>query len=221
MRRIVGSIFQSLDGVMQAPGGPREDTSGGFALGGWQMAFTDPVMDDAMQALLAPPYALLLGRRTYDIFASYWPFVDGDEAALGEAFTKADKFVLTRGSAPLAWENSYRLADIDAVAALKAGDGPELRIWGSSLIYPALLGAGLLDQLILLTYPVLLGSGKRTFADGTPPSALRMVSHAVGPSGAIAATLEPAGDVQTQTGHVAPPNARETERQRRMDEGVW
>lgn len=221
MRRIVGTVFQSLDGVMQAPGGEQEDPTGGFTHGGWQMGIDDEVGGAAIDAMLAPPYALLLGRRTYDIFSSYWPYVQGEEAALGTAFTNADKYVLTHGDQPLEWENSHRLADIEALAEVKSGDGPDLRIWGSGAIYPALLGAGLLDSVTLLTYPVLLGRGKRTFHDETPTGLLRLTEHAVGPQGVIVATYEPAGDIPKGSINLAPPNPREAERQRRMAEGTW
>jgi len=221
MRKITGAVFQSLDGVMQAPGGPSEDPTGGFTLGGWQWPLDDEVAGEAIGALCTSPFSLLLGRRTYDIFSSYWPYVEGESAALGEAFTRADKFVLTHGTAPLEWENSHALHDFAALAEVKAGDGPELRIWGSASLYPGLLAGGLLDQITVLTYPVLLGSGKRTFREGTPPRSLRVVNSVVGPTGAVVATYEPAGDVAFGESPVAPPNPRELERQRRIAEGTW
>ena len=147
MRRIVGGVFQSLDGVVQAPGNPTEDPTGGFAHGGWMPAVFDETVGRAVGDFFSGSYDLLLGRRTYDIFAAYWPYASGEGAAMGEAFNAAAKYVLTRGEQPLAWENSHRLRGIDEVAALKQGDGPKLLIQGSSTIYAALLGAGLLDQL--------------------------------------------------------------------------
>ncbi len=221
MRRIVGCVFQSLDGVMQAPGGPDEDPSGGFGLGGWQFAFADDVANAVIERQCAPPFALLLGRRTYDIFSSYWPFVEGEEAALGAAFTKAEKFVLTHSDGPLEWENSHRLSGVDAIKALKQGAGPELRIWGSSMLYPLLLDAGLLDSLILLTYPLVLGKGKRVFGEGTPARTFERRDHAFGPGGVSIATLESAGVVRTGASPPAPPNARESERQRKISEETW
>ena len=223
MRRIIGAVFLSLDGVMQAPGGPSEDPTGGFDQGGWQFKFPDPVAGDAVGGFLDGGYDLLLGRRTYDIFAAYWPYVEGEEAAIGESFTRAGKYVLTRGDQPLEWENSHRLAGIDDVATLKAGDGPELRIWGSSTIYPGLLSAGLLDRLTLMTYPVTLGRGKRLFGDGTPPGKLRMVDHKVTPAGTVIATYEPAGPILAEAPHQPSPatSAREAERQRKMADGSW
>ncbi|MFM5893430.1 MAG: dihydrofolate reductase family protein [Novosphingobium sp.] len=223
MRRIVGVVFVSLDGVMQAPGGPTEDPSGGFSEGGWQFKFPDAAGGDAVGDMLSGEYDLLLGRRTYDIFAAYWPYVQGEEAGVGETFTKARKYVLTRGNQDLPWENSHRLGNIDDVAALKQGDGPELRIWGSSRIYPGLLGAGLIDRLRLLIYPLTLGKGKRLFGEGTGAEALRMVHHQVTPQGTIIADYEPTGAMPQGQFDAPEPvtSERELERQRRMAEGTW
>ncbi len=220
MRRIVGTVFTSLDGVMQAPGGVNEDTTGGFDHGGWQFKFPDEAANETLGATFEG-YDLLLGRRTYDIFAAYWPYVQGEEAGLGELFTRAGKYVLTRGDQPLEWENSHRLKDMDDVAALKQGDGADLMIWGSSEVYPGLLSAGLLDRLTVLIYPLTLGKGKRLFGDGTPAGALKMVDHKVTSVGTIIATYEPAGPIPE--GASVPPidTAREQERQRRMREGSW
>lgn len=223
MRKIIGAAFVSLDGVMQAPGGKTEDPTGGFDQGGWQFKFPDPVADETLGPLLDGQYDLLLGRRTYDIFAAYWPYVEGEEAGVGEAFTRAGKYVLTHGDQPLEWDNSHRLGGIGDVAALKAGDGPELRIWGSSTIYPGLLAAGLLDRLVLMTYPLTLGTGKRLFGDGTPPGALKMVDHKVTPAGTVIATYEPAGPIPAEAPWQPEPatSAREQERQKRIAEGRW
>ena len=160
MRRIIGAVFQSLDGVMQAPGGPSEDPTGGFDQGGWQFKFPDPAADETIGPLLDGDYDLLLGRRTYDIFAAFWPYVEGDEAAIGQAFTRAGKYVLTRGDQPLEWENSHRLRSIGDVAALKAGDGPELRVWGSSTIYPELLSTVLTPKVAELVADPFRHDGK-------------------------------------------------------------
>lgn len=223
MRRLIGAAFVSLDGVMQAPGGPNEDPSGGFTEGGWQFKFPDAAGDEAIGDLLSGEYDLLLGRRTYDIFAAYWPYVQGDQAALGKMFTRARKYVLTRRDQPLEWANSHRLGNIEDVAALKQGDGPELRIWGSSTIYPELLAAGLLDRLRLLIYPLTLGKGKRLFGEGTSAEAFKMVHHQVTPMGTVIADYEPTGAMPE--GNFAGPepatNPRETERQHRIAAGTW
>lgn len=216
MRRIVGSVFQSLDGVMQAPGGPTEDPTGGFAHGGWMFALTDDAVGEAVGDIFSRPYALLLGRKTYEIFAAYWPHVTGDEAEFARALTAADKYVLTRGDDPLMWDNSHRLRDIDAVAELKTSDGPDLLIQGSSTIYTPLLAAGLIDRITTLTFPVLLGRGKRIFGPDTPPGALRMLDHRVSPRGTVIATYEPAGNVPKGGIELPDLSARERTRQARM-----
>ncbi len=223
MRRIVGGVFLSLDGVMQAPGGPTEDATGGFDEGGWVFKFWDEGVGDAIGSLFAGAYDLLLGRRTYDIFAAFWPYVQGEEAAMGEAFTRADKYVLTRGDQPLEWANSHRLGGIDDVAALKRGDGPDLVIQGSSTIYPGLLAAGLLDRLTLMTFPVTLGKGKRLFGEGTPTDMLKMVDHKVTPQGTVIATYEPGGEMPAYPPHAPEPStsAREAARQTMMRNGTW
>lgn len=221
MRKVRGSVFLSLDGVMQAPGGPSEDTTGGFAHGGWVAGVFDEAVGEAIGEVFAEPYDLLLGRRTYDIFAAHWPYAQGEDAPMGEAFTAANKYVLSRGGATLDWANSHQLSGMDEVAALKRGDGPDLIIQGSSTLYPALLAAGLLDRLTLLTFPTVLGRGKRLFGEGTPPGMLRLVDHRVTPGGAVIATYEPGGAVPTGDFSIAPGSAREQARQRAMAEGRW
>ena len=222
MRRIIGSAFVSLDGVMQAPGGPTEDPTEGFAEGGWLFRFGDEGIFKTIESLFGGPYDLLLGRRTYDIFAAYWPYQTGDGAPMGQAFTRANKYVLTRGTRALPWENSHRLGDIDQVAALKQGDGPDLIIQGSSTLYPALLAAGLLDRLTLLTFPVVLGRGKRLFDASTPAGTLTLLEHEVTAKGTVIATYAPA-DALPATGDFPEPSTsdREQARQRAMAEGSW
>jgi dihydrofolate reductase len=240
MRKIRGSVFVSLDGVMQAPGGPTEDPTGGFEHGGWLPQFFDEDVGQAIDAFFGSDYALLLGRRTYDIFAAYWPYVGGEATgmgevfdrtgkdegeaaaiAMGEAFTRANKYVLTRGTPDLGWSNSHRLDGIDALRAVKEGDGPDLLIQGSSTLYPALIEAGLLDQLTLMIFPVVLGKGKRLFEEGTPARALRMIEHKVTGSGAVIATYAPGGDVSHDWAGPQSNSAREQARQEAMAEGRW
>lgn len=221
MRKIIGSAFISLDGVIQAPGGPDEDTSGGFQLGGWLPEYGDEEIGKRVSALFNSPFDLLLGRRTYDIFAAYWPFVDGEEAEFAQRFNQAAKFVLTRGRQDLDWRNSHRLADLAAVAELKRSEGPDLVIQGSSTLYPQLLDTGLLDRLTLMIFPLVLGPGKRLFGEGTPPRSMRMLEHLVTPSGNIIATYEPGGGVRTGSFVTIEPSAPELERRRRIAEGTW
>ena len=221
MRKLTGAAFVSLDGVMQAPGGPTEDPTGGFDQGGWVFGVGDQVIDAVIEKLFNPPYALLLGRRTYDIFAAYWPFVGGEMAGMGQALTAADKYVLTRGHQPLDWANSHRLDGLAAVRALKDRDGPDLLIQGSSTLYPPLLANGLIDELILMTFPVLLGTGKRLFGNGTAPGSLRLLDQQTGAKGVIVTRWVPAGPVPT-FGHPDPSiSPLEHMRQRKIAEGIW
>ena len=240
MRRIVGGVFQSMDGVIQAPGGPTEDPTGGFEHGGWLPQFFDEQVGEAIENLYSRPYDLLLGRRTYEIFAAYWPYVgrettdmaetferagseagDDDAAAMGEAFTRARKYVLTRGSPDLGWANSHRLSGMQALRAVRDGEGPDLLIQGSSTLYPQLLAEGLLDRLTVMTFPVVLGGGKRLFGDGTPPRTFRVIEHKATPSGAVIATYAPAGEPEHGWAGPQTTSAREVERQHRMADGSW
>lgn len=240
MRKIRGSAFVSLDGVMQAPGGPSEDPTGGFTHGGWLPQFFDEEVGAAIDAFFGKEYALLLGRRTYDIFAAYWPFVGGEatgigeifdktgkdegEAAaiqMGEDFTRADKYVLSRGSPDLGWSNSHLVRNLDELRAIKQGDGPDLLIQGSSSLYPALLREGLLDQVTVMTFPVVLGHGKRLFGAETPAEKLRAVDHKVTPGGATIVTYEPAGTIEHDWAGPQSTSGREDARQAAIAEGRW
>lgn len=215
MRRLVSGVFVSLDGVMQAPGGPTEDWTGGFKFGGWLPPHFDDVAGGAVHALFDRDFDLLLGRKTYEIFAAYWPFADKDDP-IHIAFEKAAKYVVTHSEDPLEWQNSHRLGSIDAIAALKATDGPDLVIQGSATLYPQLFAAGLIDRMTVLTFPVVLGSGKRLFGDDTPPFTMRMVDSKVTTTGVTIATYEPAGEVKTGDFAQQETNPREQARQERM-----
>lgn len=223
-RKIVGAAFLSLDGVMQAPGGPTEDFTGEFDQGGWVFKLWDDGVGEEVGRLFSGDYDLLLGRRTYDIFAAYWPYVEGEAAQMGEAFTRAGKHVLTRGDQPLEWGNSHRLSGIEDVAKLKQSDGPDLIIQGSSTLYPALIEAELLDRLITMTFPVVLGHGKRLFGDDTPARTLEMTDHRVTDKGAVIAQYRPGGALPPYPTEGAPEpstSERESQRQRAMQEGSW
>ena len=208
---------------MQAPGGPTEDPTGGFDEGGWMFKIWDPGIEDTLGALFSGEYDLLLGRRTYDIFAAYWPYAEGDNKPMSEAFDRANKYVLTRGDRPLEWQNSHRLAGIEDVAKLKQGEGPKTIIQGSSTIYPALLAAGLIDELTLMVFPVVLGKGKRLFGDGTPVETLEMTGHRVTDKGTVIATYKPGGPLPPYPDEAPIPvtSEREIARQARMAEGSW
>lgn len=219
-RRIIGAAFVSLDGVMQAPGGPDEDKSGGFEHGGWLAPYGDESIEEAIGKLFGAPFDLLLGRRTYDIFASYWPFQSMDNP-IAAAFAKCGKYVLTSSDAPLEWQGSHRLDGIDAVAALKAQDGPDLVIQGSSTLYPQLLERGLLDRLTLMVAPVTIGEGKRLLGEGTPAGAFKAVEQRIGSGGCVVSTLEPAGKLETGTFETSEPSAPEVARRAKIAEGSW
>ena len=222
MRKIIGAIFQSLDGVIQAPGQPDEDPTGGFAHGGWMPQFMDEATGAAIGALFEREFDLLLGRRTYEIFAGYWPFITDTDQEIAVPFAKCAKYVLTRGDPDLPWNNSHRLRSLDEVAALKREPGPDLIIQGSSTLYPQLLAAGLLDRLTLLTFPVVLGPGKRLFGEGTTAGAMRMVEHQVTDGGNIIATYEPNGEIKPGSfGPTEPLSEAEVERRARMARAVW
>ena len=212
MRKLTGAVFVSLDGIMQAPGGPQEDPSGGFRFGGWTFPFFDESAEGPMGKFLNDEYDLLLGKRTYDIFSAYWPY--NRDNPIGERFQRINKYVLTHSDEPLTWENSSSLAGdtAAAVAELKKSDGRDLLIQGSSTLYPPLLSARLIDRLILMTFPVLLGRGKSIFDESLEPGRMKMADHFISNSGVIFATYEPAGEVPTGTFETKPPSEAELER---------
>lgn len=219
MRKLTGAAFLSLDGVMQAPGAPEEDRSGGFAFGGWLAGFYDEEFGEELDRLFSGRFDLLLGRRTYDIFAAYWPH--NQDHPVGAMFQQANKYVLTHSEAPLEWDNSHRVESVDALGKLKQGEGADLIIQGSSTLYPQLLKAGLIDRLLLMTFPVVLGEGKRLFGEGTPPGTMRMVGHRITRIGTVIANYEPAGEVKTGTFATKEPSQAELERREKVEEGAW
>lgn len=216
MRKLTGAVFISLDGVIQAPGGPEEDPSGGFRLGGWTMPYWDESMAAPFGKIIEADYDLLLAKRTYDIFAAYWPY--NQDNPIGARFQRINKYVLTHSEAPLTWDNSQRLSGdtASAVGDLKATSGRDLLIQGSSSLYVPLLAAGLVDRLVLMTFPVLLGRGKRIFDGSEEPGALKLVDHFVSNSGVVMATYEPAGEVPTGTFETKEPSEAELERRRAL-----
>jgi dihydrofolate reductase len=197
MRRLVVTTFLTLDGVMQAPGGPDEDRDGGFEQGGWSVNFWDDRMAELMGRWMSVPFDLVLGRRTYDIFASYWP--NAPEEAGAKPLNDATKYVASRGRPTLSWERSV-LVEGDAaegIAELKKGDGPELQVHGSGNLVQTLIRHDLVDEYRLWVFPVMIGSGKRLFGDGTIPAALRLLDTTVSTTGVVIGTYEPAGKLVT------------------------
>jgi dihydrofolate reductase len=198
MRKLMVTTMLSLDGVMQAPGGPEEDPSDGFAFGGWTAPFVDEEGVEAKAAEVSGPIDLLLGRRTYEIFAGYWP--NDPESAIGKPLNDATKYVASRSRPSLDWGPSVLIEDAaEGVAALKAEDGPELQVHGSANLAQTLIRHGLVDEYHLWIIPVVLGQGKRLFEDGTIPSSLRLVDSKVSKTGVFMGTYQPAGEVVTGT----------------------
>jgi dihydrofolate reductase len=196
MRRLIVNTFLTLDGVMQAPGGPGEDDSDGFTQGGWSVNYWDERMGRVMDELMGRPFSLVLGRRTYDIFAGFWPGATEEQGA--KPLNDAVKYVASRSRPALSWDKSV-LIDGDAadgVAALKQEDGPELQVHGSADLLQTLIRHNLVDQYRLWVFPVVVGSGKRLFANGTVPAALKLVDSVVSTTGVVIGTYEPAGDIR-------------------------
>ncbi len=195
MRKIVVLSFVSLDGVMQAPGGPTEDPSGSFGYGGWTVPYFDEFLGQTMAEQMGRPYDLLLGRKTFEIFASYWP--NHPEEGLG--INKAKKFVVSKTLTTHEWENSFFINDnvVEELIKLKQQDGPDLHVHGSGNLIQTLLKHDLVDEFWLKIYPVTLGKGKRLFASGTMPAAFSLVDAKPSPSGVIVASFKRAGEVKT------------------------
>lgn len=195
MRKLVVLTFVTLDGVMQAPGGPEEDTEGGFAYGGWVVPFFDETLGSVMGAQMAWPYDLLLGRKTFEIFAGYWPEHEDEWPGINDA----TKYVASNTLKEHGWRNSVILSgDIAGqVRTLKQQDGPPIQVHGSSNLIQTLLRHDLVDEFWLKIFPVTLGAGKRLFGDGAIPAAFTLAESRTSPSGVIVATFKRAGDVET------------------------
>jgi dihydrofolate reductase len=194
MRKITVISMITLDGVLQAPGGPDEDTSGGFEYGGWSASFGDDAFNENFAPLMEPS-ELLLGRKTFDIFAGYWPQHADDWPGINEV----TKNVVSRTKREADWANTSFLAGVDDIRALKNEDGANLTVWGSGDLIQTLLENDLVDELVLVTYPVTLGSGKKLFDRGTMPAAFTVSDGAVTPSGVVFARYTRAGDIVTGT----------------------
>jgi dihydrofolate reductase len=217
MRKLTGAVFQSLDGVMQAPGGPEEDPTSDFRFGGWAFHFWDDSLEEPFGKVINAEYDLLLGKRTYDIFAAFWPH--NQDVPIGERFQRINKYVLTHSAEPLGWENSHRISGdtAEAVAKLKRSDGRDLLIQGSSTLYVPLLAAGLIDRLIVMIFPLVLGRGKRIFDGSQMPEALNLVGHSVSNKGVVFLAFEPGGEVPTGTFATKEPSKEELERRAKME----
>ncbi|MER8368323.1 dihydrofolate reductase family protein [Mesorhizobium sp. M0902] len=215
MRKIIAATFVSLDGVMQAPGGPQEDPVGGFKFGGWTFHYWDDVMGAAMGETFSKPFALLLGRKTYDIFAAHWPYQKSGPIA--DSFNAVTKYVATHRPDTLSWQNSQPLGS-DVVATLrrmKQEDGPDLLIQGSSELIQTLLANDLIDEISLLIFPLVLGKGKKLFGRGTIPAAFKLTRSQVSTTGVLMASYERSGEIKT--GSFAPEQPSEAEIERRKN----
>jgi dihydrofolate reductase len=230
VRNLIVPVFITLDGVMQAPGGPDEDPSGGFEHGGWAVNHWDDTMYGAMGEMLASPFDLLLGRRTYEIFAAHWPHVgegqreerggtssDVDDPAAA-ALNSARKYVASRTLDEVTWNNSVLLEGevADAVAKLKTENGPDIIVQGSSDLLQTLLRQDLVDELRIWTFPVVVGPGKRLFGTGTTAGGLRLVDSKTSSTGVVMATYRRAGDVDHGSFEFDTPTDEELERRARL-----
>src|SRR5436305_3817601 len=208
-----------MDGVMQAPGGPTEDPTRGFKFGGWAMPYFSQEFGEEIDRVFKDKFALLLGRKTYEIFAAYWPYYDeGAEAGgIAKAFNRIKKYVVSRsGEVDTGWAGSVLLRDIAAVKRLKQEDGPNLVTQGSTELVHALLANDLVDAISVYTVPVVLGSGKKLFADGSAPHSFKLTKSRVTPNGLIIGHYEREGEVKTANVLVDPPTEREIARRERM-----
>lgn len=227
MRKIIVAAFVSVDGVMQAPGGPEEDPTGGFTLGGWLPPHWDEQTGAAMGEIFERPFDLLLGRKTYDIFAAHWPFVqvdpagsafDAQQAAIAQRFSSLTKYVATHRPESLSWHNSEALGS-DVVARLrqlKASDGPDLLTQGSSELVQTLFAHDLVDELRTLTFPVVLGRGKRLFGGSSLPVTLQLLKSVVTPNGIVISSYRRGGEVKIGSFMLAEPTPAELERRKHL-----
>jgi dihydrofolate reductase len=213
MRILAVNSFISLDGVMQAAGGPDEDPTGGFELGGWAVNYLDDGMME--QIAEADPYELLLGRGTYEIFAAHWPY---DEGPIADQLNSTRKHVASTTLEKVEWNNSTLISgDVaEYVAELKRQDGPEIQVHGSPGLIQTLLEHDLIDEYRLWIFPVVVGTGKRFFGDGTVPKALKLVNRKVSSTGVAINTYEPAGEIEVGDTEFDEPSEAELERRKKL-----
>lgn len=219
-RRLVVNSFLTLDGVMQGPGGPEEDPTGGFTHGGWSTSYWDDALGAWITPYMVRPADILLGRRTYEIFAAHWPYVPDDhpDASTAEVLNNARKYVASDTLDAVEWNNSTLLTgDVaEAVAALKQEDGPEIQVAGSGNLIQTLLRNDLVDEFRLIVFPLVLGTGKRLFGDGTIPANLEVVDSTVTPNGVVSVVYERAGAVDYGSFALDEPNEAELARREKL-----
>ena len=216
MRELLVSTFLTLDGVMQAPGGPEEDPTEGFTQGGWSVNYWSDELSQFMGETMTPPFDLVLGRKTYEIFAAYWPYVSENPAA--DALNSARKYVASRTLDTVDWDNSTLIeGDVaEGVAKLKEQSGPEIQVHGSANLIQTLLEHDLVDEFGLWIFPVVLGSGKRLFADGAVPAGLKLVDSQTSTTGVLITRYERAGEVEYGTFATEEPTEAEVQRRERL-----
>ncbi len=218
MRKVIVGAMVSLDGVMQGPGGPSEDPTKGFKFGGWVMPYFDQEAGEEVESLFKD-FDLLLGRKTYEIFAAYWPFQDenGPNGGITKAFNAAKKFAVSRsGEVDTGWRGTVLLREVADVKRLRQESGPNLVTQGSTELVHALLANDLVDEIRLFTVPVVLGRGKKLFADGSAPHEYKLTRSRVSGSGVMITNYERAGDVKTDAHALGKPSKAELARQERM-----
>jgi dihydrofolate reductase len=222
MRRLLVSIFASLDGIVQAPGDPEEDPTGGFTLGGWMFGFGDESMDISASGFDGKDRELVLGRKTYEIFEAYWPYQPADHP-IAKTLNAAKKYVASRTLTMLHWNNSTLLHGdvVSAIIALKAQPGLDLQMIGSGNLMQTLQAASLIDEYNVWTFPVVLGLGKRLFSEAAKPSALRLVRSQVSPSGVVMSAYVPAGAVRPGSFASIDPSEKELARRKKMAGETW
>jgi dihydrofolate reductase len=220
MRKLIVLTFISLDGVMQAPGGPEEDPTGDFKYEGWVAGYFDEYLLKAMVMQMSKPLDLLLGRKTYEIFAAHWPYVNSRDDPFAAKINNSKKYVASKTLTKLDWSNSELIeGDVgEEVKKLKKQDGPDIQVHGSGNLVQTLLKHNLIDELWLKIFPVTLGTGKRLFAEGTIPSAFKLIESEISPNGVIIASYERAGEVRTGSFGLETPSDAEIARRKRIKE---
>lgn len=219
MRKIIVGAQVSLDGVMQAPGGPSEDPTSGFKFGGWAMPHFDADFGEEIGRLFSEPFDLLLGRKTYEIFAAYWPYYDqdADHGGIAKRFNEIKKYVVSRsGEVDTSWQGSVLLRDLADIKRLRDEDGPKLITQGSTQLVHALLANDLVDAMMLITVPVVLGGGKKLFTDGSTPHAYKLTRSRASSTGVMIGHYERAGEVKIGGAELDSPSKREIARQERL-----
>jgi dihydrofolate reductase len=221
MRKLIVMSFITLDNVMQAPGGPEEDPTGGFEHGGWMFGYSDDFLLNEMIKQTSKPFDLLLGRKTYEIFEAYWPYVNADQNPFAAKLNNAKKYVASKTLTKLDWSNSELInGDVsEGIKRIKEQDGPEIQVHGSSNLVQTLLKYDLVDELWLKIFPVTLSTGKRLFAEGTVPAGFKLLESGISPSGVIVANYERAGEVKIGSFGLETPSEAELARRKRLKEG--